>query len=262
MCRNLCLPLLATFAALTAAVACAGSDDEIPLIFAAASLADVLTEAADAYEAETGERVEFNFGGSIALANQVARLDAPADGLILAGQRPVDMLIEAGAADPTTLRRVANNSLVVVSNDETQLASLNEIMLRDTRIAIADPDLAPAGQYAQEALTSAGLWDEIQGQVIPTLDVRAALAAASSGSAEYAIVYRTDAQTEPGLHIVLQINSELHDDVVYLAVATTGSDRAEAADRFFEFLQNSDTSQIFSRHGFSSFATPLRIPNN
>ena len=247
---------------LIGSAACSRSDEETPLIFAAASLADVLTEVAEIYEDDTGERVEFNFGGSTALANQVARLDAPADGLILAGQGPIDTLIEAGAVDATTLRRVANNSLVTVSGDDTQLTSLKEIALGNRRVAIADPNLAPAGQYAKEALTAAGLWDELQDRIIPTLDVRAALAAAGSGSVDYAIVYATDALTEPDLHPVLSIDAELHSDVVYLAAVTTGSERTEATERFFEFLQRNDTWQIFSRYGFSWFGTPLQVPND
>jgi len=62
-------------------VACNGSGkDDVPLIFVAASLSDVVGEAADLYEAETGNSVEFSFGGSIMLANQFAELGAFADG--------------------------------------------------------------------------------------------------------------------------------------------------------------------------------------
>ena len=62
-------------------VACNGSGkDDVPLIFVAASLSDVMEKAADLYETETGNSVEFSFGGSIMLANQIAELCAPADG--------------------------------------------------------------------------------------------------------------------------------------------------------------------------------------
>ena len=60
---------------------CGGnSGDDVPLIFAAASLSNVLTESAEVYERDTGRQVEFSFGGSLTLANQIAKLDAPADG--------------------------------------------------------------------------------------------------------------------------------------------------------------------------------------
>ena len=74
-------------ACVTVFASCGGnsSDDGVPLIFAAASLSDVLTESAEVYERETGKRVEFSFGGSITLANQIVKLGAPADGVLFAG---------------------------------------------------------------------------------------------------------------------------------------------------------------------------------
>ena len=77
-------------------MSCGGkSNEDVPLIFAAASLADVLIESAELYETQTGMRVDFSFGGSIALANQIALLGAPADGVFFVGERPMAALEEA-----------------------------------------------------------------------------------------------------------------------------------------------------------------------
>ena len=92
----------AAVVALCAAVfaAACGGGGERPLVFAAASLADVLEEAADAYFEETGRQVDFSFGGSSSLTNQIARLGAPADGAIFAGPGPMEKLVEAKKVDP------------------------------------------------------------------------------------------------------------------------------------------------------------------
>lgn len=246
------LLVIVVSAALAVGVACGGKSEASPLFFAAASLADVLTDAADVYESKTGNSVEFNFGGSTALANQVARLDAPADGVILAGQKPLDLLLDRDLVSATDVIVIARNSLVVVSGDDITLNSLSDLISSNASIAIADPDLAPAGQYAQDALISAAAWDDLEEQIIPTLDVRAALTAVSSGSADFAIIYATDALTEPGLHLALAVEASLHQPVIYPAAASSNSSVGEATNEFLDFLSSPDGQQIFRSHGFSS----------
>lgn len=246
-------PLSLLFSALTllsVASACASSDGDKPLIFAAASLADVLAETADLYELQTGSSVEFSFGGSNTLVNQIVKSGAPADGVVLAGRQPMDLLIEAGRVEASGVVTVAVNSLVVAAAVSGQLEGLEALAGGEFRVAIADPDLAPAGQYAKEALQAANAWDGLQGRLIPTLDVRPALAALSTGSVDYAIVYATDALAEPGVTVALAIDPALHGPVTYPAAAITGSPGAETAARFFDFLRTDVAQQIFARHGF------------
>ncbi len=65
-----------------AVISCGSSGGErTPLIFAAASLSEALSEIGERYAADTGGDVDFSFGGSLMLANQIASLGAPADGL-------------------------------------------------------------------------------------------------------------------------------------------------------------------------------------
>lgn len=244
-------PALAALVLLVLASACGTRGEDKPLIFAAASLADALTEAAELYDEQTGSSVMFSFGGSTTLANQIARFGAPADGFVLAGQQPVALLVDAGRTDASSVTVVAMNSLVVIAAKPGQLDGLADLIDGESRIAIADPDLAPAGLYAREALESANVWTALQGRLVPTLDVRSALAAVSTGSVDFAIVYATDALTEPGLSVVLAIDPASHDPVVYPAAAISGSPGAAEATRFFEFLQNPAAQQIFVRLGFS-----------
>ena len=91
---------------------CSGKpEDGVPLIFAAASLSDVLTESAEIYERETGKRVNFSFGGSITLANQVATLGAPADGVFLVGEQSEKILEDlVGSSNPANDGWVVFNS--------------------------------------------------------------------------------------------------------------------------------------------------------
>ncbi len=237
---------------LAVSVSCGGRSSDIPLFFAAASLSDALIEAADEYEAETGKVVEFSFGGSTALANQVADLDAPAGGVIFAGQAPMELLVQSGDVSAGAVSVIARTDLVVVGDrGEDRLQSLADLASGSDRIAIADPDFAPAGQYAREALTTVGVWDGIGDRAIPTLDVRAALAAVSTGSVDFAVVYATDAMTEPDVEVLLQIDPDLHSPVVYTAAPRSGSKVADEAQDFIDFLASPTGSAILESYGFS-----------
>ncbi|MDA0677577.1 MAG: molybdate ABC transporter substrate-binding protein, partial [Chloroflexi bacterium] len=245
------LAVLLTLVALAFSTGCQGKTNDEPLFFAAASLADVLTEAAQAYEQQTGNDVLFSFGGSNTLANQVVSLNAPADAVIMAGQSPMQRLVDAGKIDAPDISIVALNTLVVISTDTSGMSDITDITSTTGRIAIADPDLAPAGQYARDALQAAGVWDSLQDRIVPTLDVRAAIAAVSSGSARYAIVYATDAITEPQLEVALEIDQQLYSRVEYPAAVISGSRQSEKAASFITFLQTPGAAEIFRRYGFT-----------
>ncbi len=60
------------------------------------------------------------------------------------------------------------------------------------RLAIGDPAAVPAGVYARRYLEQRGLWTAYEPRIVPTTNVRAALAAVETGSVDAAIVYVTD----------------------------------------------------------------------
>ncbi len=236
-------------------VACGGnSDDDVPLIFAAASLSDVLVESADLYEEETGNRVEFSFGGSLTLANQIANLGAPADGMILAGYDVIDVVDKSRQLPIENPNFPITNRLVVVgSSGESSLESLAEMpsKIDGKLVAMGDPNLAPAGVFAQQSLESAGVWTEVEDHIVQTVDVRAALAAVESGNAKFGIVYMTDAVSSDSVSIVYEI-IEGHDPIDYLPVPFEDVQDGSAAQQFFKFLERSSaTRTIFETAGFT-----------
>ena len=231
---------------------CGGaSDDDVPLIFAAASLSDVLTESAQIYERDTGKRVDFSFGGSIALANQVAKLGAPADGVFFVGERPYEIMKNAGLiSGNATGRWFTNNLAVVGAGDATRLESLDELAASEASVAMGDPTLAPAGVYAVEALTTAGVWDKISKSAIYALDVRAAMAAVESGNAQFGIVYKTDAISSDSLSIVYEIDGG-HREIKYLPIALSGAANHSTVVAFLDFITlNPESQSLFEAAGF------------
>ncbi len=245
------LSLLVSFL-LVFAFSCGGNDDENrPLIFAAASLSDVLTEVVGEYENSTGNSVKFSFGGSITLANQVAQLGAPADGVFLVGDRPVEILRTANKVDGETDSFYTNSLVVVGSRDNDQNIRLDDVVSDPSRLAIADPELAPAGVFAREYFTSAGDWASLENSIIRTLDVRAALATVEPGNADYALVYRTDISNNDSVSVVMEL-TEGYSPIKYSPLGVQGAKRKADAEQFLEFaVSDQNAVFIFERHGFS-----------
>ena len=258
--NNRFLPRMATqgiwaalaVAACLALFACGGEHDL--LVFAATSLRDPLTQVSEIYEIESGVNVNLSFGASQSLAQQIAS-GAPADVFISAGRGPVDFLEERGLASVPGSHslRLLSNELVVVTRDISGEIDSLESLASDAivRIALADPALAPAGSYAEEALRSAGVWDGLQGKLLLGKDVRAAMTYVEVGSADAGIVYRTDALSSDSLEVVYSIDPVLHSTIIYPAVSVNGSSSTGDASGYLEFISSEESISVFRRFGFS-----------
>ena len=229
---------------------CGGGDDRL-LVFAASSLTDSIQELAETYEEQTGVRVDLSFGASNRLAQQVSR-GAPADVLITAGAQPIDRLEDEGLVVKESRRPLLTNRLVLVtrSGDASGISSLEDLAGTAGMLAIADPELAPAGRYAKEALVHLGLWEGLQSRIVFGANVRSTLGYVESGNVVAALVYRTDAAVSDSVRVVDTLAEETHSPIVYPVVVLVSSDKQQEASAFIEFLASEEVSQVFRRMGF------------
>lgn len=204
-------------------------------VFAAASLTDVLEEIARAYERRSGDRIVFNFAGSSMLSRQI-ELGAPADLFCSADEARMDALQKEGLIDRTTRVSFLSNMLVIAG-------AASPRALIGKRVALAEPSSVPAGIYARTWLTRLGLWPKIAPNVIPTENVRAALAAFEAGNADAAIVYRTDTR-----HYSYLVNDG--PPISYPFAVTANAEQAQAAKRFLAYLKSPAALAVFRRYGF------------
>lgn len=243
------LPLLIT-ALIFNIFGCFNESDK-PLVFAAISLSDVLQETAELYQNKTGEDIDFNFAGSYTLVNQIKRFDAPADLAILAGTDPMKKLLDANLVDGSKIHVTAGNRLVIVAKkNKSPLTKLMDIVSMSGDIAIADPNLAPAGSYALEALRNNGIYEQLKPRIIPTANVRAALTSAVMGTTDFAITYRTDAVRDPRVNVIFEIPEKFHSKIVY-PYAIVKKNSSAKAQQFFGFLSSNEVKNIFREHGFN-----------
>lgn len=219
------------------------------LVFAAASTADAITEVGRDFEAETGQKVRFSFGASGDLARQI-RAGAPAAVMVSADAETIDSLVEAKLVLSEDRRSFASNRLVVIvpKGSGSEIRTPQDLT-RIPHLAVGDPAIVPAGKYAKRWLDKEGLWTEVEPHVLPSLDVRAALASVETGHAEAGIVYRTDAARSQRVQIAYEVPVEKAPTISYVAARLAAADAN--AGRFLDFLTGSKARAIFTRHGFA-----------
>ncbi len=237
-----------------AASACGGGDAPATLtVFAAASLSDALESVGERFEEEHGTAVRFSFGGSRTLAQQIVR-GAPADVFFAAGDGPMDHLASARHVVGESRTDLLGNALVLVGPSGGVEIGGPEDLLGDrvTRVAMADPALAPAGEYAQGALEELGLWEDLQSKLLYGPDVRTALQYAASGAADAAVVYATDADGAAGVRVLWPFPEGSHPPVVYPVAALEEADNPDGAAAFLAFLSTEEALAVFRSHGFTT----------
>lgn len=221
-------------------------------VFAAASLTDALSEIARVYEKTSGDRIVFNFGASSILARQIER-GAPADLFLSADEETMNALARRGLIDSRTRASVLSNTLVIVVPRRDGASITHARQLAESRIAsiaLAEPSSVPAGIYARRYLEKLGIWTKVAPKVIPTDNVRAALAAVASGNAAVAIVYRTDARISRDVRVAVEVSRAEGPGISYPFALLTEGEQPRAARRFLAHLRSQTSRAIFARYGF------------
>jgi molybdate transport system substrate-binding protein len=221
-------------------------------VFAAASLTDSLKEIAAGYEKSSGDKITFNLGASSTLARQI-EAGAPADIFFSADEAQMNGLAKLGLIDPATRKsRLGNSLVVVVTADSTlQINSASDLTNATVKqIALADPKAVPAGVYAKAWLTQQQLWPAIEPKVVPTENVRAALAAVESGNVEAGVVYKTDAGISKKVKVAYEVPAADAPDISYPMALVKDSKQPDAAKNFLNYLDSKEAGDIFKKFGF------------
>jgi molybdate transport system substrate-binding protein len=223
------------------------------LVFAAASLANVLGDLDKAFTARTGIQVTSSLAASSTLAKQIAA-GAPADVYFSADLLWMDYLQQRGLLRPGSRRDVVGNALVLIAPSGSPLrVSIGPgldlaRLLGNGRLAVADPDSVPAGIYARQALEKLGVWSGVAARLVRAENVRAALEYVARGDAPLGIVYRTDALVETRVRIVGVFPPDSHPPIVYPVALTSRA--GTAAARYFAFITSAEARPIYRKWGF------------
>lgn len=202
------------------------------------------------FEKETGARVSFNFGSTGQLAQQIEQ-GAPVDLFAAANVAFVEELEQKGMVLAGTKQLYAQGRIAIWTRSDGRVKPNRIEDLVDPgirRIAIANPDHAPYGIAAREALISAGVWEKVKDKLVFGENVRQTLQFAETGNVEVAIVALSLSVGSEG-HWAL-IPAELHKPLNQALAVIKGSRNEALAQRFAEFLNGPKGRPVMRQYGF------------
>ena len=243
---------------LLALSACGGNERRTsngPLVLAAISLQNVLTDAADEWERRGNARPLLAFSGTPAVV-RMAESGAPGDLLITADEDWMDRAEEAEVVRSASRVDLASNRLVLIAPSDALLPAdplepgrLAAMLGSTARIAMADPASVPAGRYGRTALERLGIWSAVENAVVPADSVRGALRLVATGEARFGVVYATDAAMEPGVAVVATFPRDSHPPIRYPLALLAASSHPDAG-AFRDFLLSRDGEALLRKRGF------------
>ncbi len=234
----------------------ADAEKPILIVFAAASLTNVLQELGDGFTKQTSIPVKFSFAASSALARQIEN-GAPADVFFSADVDWMDYLQTRKLIQPQTRHNVAGNRLVLIAPVKSPIKLKIEpnfplaAALGKGRLATGEPDAVPAGRYAQAALTKLGVWDSVSDRLIRADSVRSAMAFVDRDEAPLGIVYETDALVDKKVRVVDVFPENSHTPIAYPVSLTTTGKAADAA-KFIAYVRGPAGDIAFKAYGFAA----------
>ncbi|MCP4184741.1 MAG: molybdate ABC transporter substrate-binding protein [Hyphomicrobiales bacterium] len=230
------------------------------LVFAAASLKNVLEKAGTEFEQQCHCTIVFSFAASGTLARQI-EAGAPADIFVSADTKWMGWLRGNGTIRSETIQVIAGNRLVVAVSNNAGLADAETAtpvkigkILDAGRIAMAETRSVPAGRYGKQALETLGLWHKLSGKIVYNENVRVSLSLVARQDVNAAIVYFSDAKIEPRVKIAHIFKESSHDKILYPAglVTTTIKPTDIKATEFMDYLTSKPARDIFKQFGFTA----------
>lgn len=219
-------------------------------VAAAADLQFAFSEIAALFEAQEGVKVNLVFGSTGLLAQQIAN-GAPYDLFAAADQAYIQDLANQGLIRPDSLELYAQGRIVlaVTRSSGLTIKSLSDLLQPEVRfITIANPEHAPYGMAAKQALEASGLWQSLQPKLVYGENVRQSLQYLQSGDAQAGIIALSVAQT-PEITWTL-LPAELHQPMNQMLGVLTSSPQPELATRFIAFINGPQGRPIMKRYGF------------
>ena len=249
-------PLAAFLLALACVTAC---KDQSPsptptqgelTVAAAADLTPAFEELGREFEATNKIKVVFVFGSTGLLTRQIEN-GAPFDLFAAADVNYIDQLDQKGLIIPDSKTIYARGRITLWTLEESplRLQGIADLARPEVqRIAIANPDHAPYGLAAKQALQSAGIWDRVQPKLVYGDNIRQTLQYAETGNVEVAIVALSLSVQSHGRWTL--IPEELHQPIDQALAVMKTTKNEQAGRAFATFISSPQGKAIMKKYGF------------
>jgi len=219
-------------------------------VSAAADLNYVFKEMGKLFEQETGNKIVFNFGSTGQLAQQIEQ-GAPVDLFAAANQSYIEELEQKGLIIPDTKALYGRGRITLWTRQDSlvDIKNIQDLTKPElTRIAIANPDHAPYGIAAREAMQSAGIWQAVQPKLVLGENVRQTLQYAESGNVDVAIVALSLSVNKPGRWVLIPEN--LHKPLDQMLAVIDKTPYESQARQFAVFINGTKGRPLMRKYGF------------
>lgn len=226
-------------------------------VYAASSLSNAMTDIVKNYQIQHPKtKIIAVFGATSVLAKQV-EAGASSDLFFSADQEWMNYLVQKNRVDSSRVKPLLFNQLVVISPKNLNIAfkaqpNFNFSQAFKGHLCTAQMESVPAGKYAKQSLIYLNWFKRLNGRIVGTDDVRAALAFVERGECDVGIVYKTDALMSRKIKIIGVFSSHSHRPIVYPVALTQQGILNKEAVQFEHFVkQSSQAKAIFQKYGFT-----------
>jgi molybdate transport system substrate-binding protein len=249
-------PLAAFVIALACVTACKDKNPTTPAshgeltVAAASDLTPAFEELGREFESTTKTKVVFVFGSTGMLTRQLEN-GAPYDLFAAANVSYVDELDQKGLiiSDSRAIYARGRITLWTPNDSNLRLQGIADLARPEVqRVAIANPDHAPYGLAAKQALQSAGVWDRVQPKLVYGDNIRQTLQYAQTGNVEVAIVALSLSTQSNGRWTL--IPEELHQPIDQGLAIMKSTKNEPAARAFAAFISSPQGRAIMKKYGF------------
>ncbi len=219
-------------------------------VAAASDLARAFTEVGAEFEKQSGIKTLFDFGSSGLLAKQIEQ-GAPFQLYAAANKAFAEQVVKSGKCDGSTLALYSRGRIVLWGRNGSpaRLEELVEPAFK--RIAIANPDHAPYGKAATQAMVKAGIYDAVKERLVLAENVQQAMTYAKEGSVDVAFVALA-LVVSGDIKGYLPIELDLHEPLEQTLVVCGKGKESEAARRLASFIVGDKGRAVMERYGFST----------
>lgn len=221
-----------------------------PTIAAASDVQPAFQELAVLFRRRSGQGVTFSFGSTGLLARQIEN-GAPFDAFFAANEEFVTRLEQGGILVRGSRRIYARGYLAMAARREAPVQPRHLADLADPRVkrlAIANPEHAPYGLAAREALSAAGLWELLRHRVVFGENAQQATQLVRTGNADAGLLALSLCRA-PELASA-RVDPTLYRPLRQFAALVRGGARTEGARRFLELVMSVEGQRVLGRFGF------------
>jgi len=219
-------------------------------VSAAADLVPAFEEIGREFERETGNKVTFNFGSTGQLAQQIEQ-GAPVDLFAAANVAFIEELEKNGLIIPDTKALYAQGRITLWTRTDSALniTKIEDLLRPEVkRIAIANPEHAPYGMAAREALQSAGIWDQVAGKLVFGENIRQTFQYAETGNVDVGIIALSLSIGSNGRWTL--IPEEMHKPLNQALTVIKSTQKEKVARQFASFINGPQGRPVMRKYGF------------